>query len=149
MGFPHSTDGDEVSSICREELFKYLLASERIRSEKSGSSFQLLLIMLVVPEEGTLVRMDESVAHSLFSVLRDCLRGTDYTGWYQDRFLIGAVLTAMRGREVEEISRQVERRFLEASQERLSGDDWSKLRVRICRQSEVEIGHVWGEAYNS
>ncbi len=147
IGFPQPTDGDDLGNTCNEELFKYLLASEHIRSERSGSSFQLLLVMLLTAEGRTLVQIDDSVARSLFSVLRHCLRGTDYTGWYQDRFVIGAVLTAMKGREVEEISTQVERRFLEASQERLSGNDWSKLRVRICQPSEIETGQIFLERW--
>ena len=143
MSFPQSADGHELDNICTEELFKYLLASERIRSERSGSSIQLLLVMLLTPDGKTLAQMDDGVAQNLYSVLKQCLRGTDYTGWYQDRFVLGAVLTAMRGLEEEEISRQVEKRFLEASQERLSESDWSKLRVRICQRTEVETGQVF------
>jgi len=142
MSFPHSIDEDQLGNICNEELFKYLLSSERIRSERSGSSFQLLLVMLMTSEGRTLAQMDEAVAASLFSVLKHCLRGTDYTGWYQNQFVIGAVLTEMGGCEAEEISTQVEKRFLEASQARLSGSDWGKLRVRICQQSEVEAEQI-------
>lgn len=141
--FPHSIDEGESANTCSEEWFKYLLASERVRSERSGNSFQLLLIMLMPSEGRTVNKMDAAVAASLFSVLKRCLRGTDYTGWYQDQFVIGAVLTAMRGCEVEEISRQVERRFLEASRARLSGNEWGKIRVRICQQSEVETGQIF------
>lgn len=141
--FPPSTEVGGLGNICNEELFKYLLASERVRSDRSGSSFQLLLVMLVTSEGRTLAKMDDTVTASLFSVLKHCLRGTDYTGWYQDQFIIGAVLTAMRGSEVEEISRQVERRFLEASRARLSGNEWCKLRVRICQQSEVETSQIF------
>jgi len=140
--FPRSIDEGELGNTCNEELFKYLLASERMRSDRSGSSFQLLLVMLMTSEGRTLAKMDGTVAMSLFSALKHCLRGTDYTGWYQDQFVIGAVLTAMRGCEVEEISKQVEKRFLDASRARLSGNEWCKLRVRICQQSEVETGKI-------
>ena len=139
---PHSIDEGELGNTCNEELFKYLLESERVRSARSGSQFQLLLVMLVPSDGRTSSKMDNAVAENIFSVLKHCLRGTDYTGWYQDQFVIGAVLTAMRGCEVEEISRQVERRFLEASRVRLSGNEWSKIRVRICQRSEVETGKI-------
>ena len=140
--FPSSIDEAELGNVCNEELFKYLLASEHMRSDRSGSSFQMLLVMLVSSEGEALARIDGTVAASLFSALKHCLRGTDYTGWYQDQFVIGAVLTAMRGCEVEEVSKQVEKRFLEASRARLSENECGQLRVRVCQQSEVEAGKI-------
>ena len=139
---PSLVSGNGLNSMCNEELFRYLLASERIRSERSGSSFQLLLVMLLTAEGGVPVPMNDGVAQSLYATLKHCLRGTDYTGWYQDRMIMGAVLTALGKNELREISRQVEMRFLEASQERLSGHDWNNLRVRICQQHEVEAGRI-------
>lgn len=139
---PGVTNGNGLNSMCSEELFRYLLASECIRSERSGSSFQLLLVMLLTSEGEGAAPMSDGVAQGLYTTLKHCLRGTDYTGWYQERMIMGAVLTALGRNELEEVSRQVEKRFLEASQEHLSGYDWSNLRVRICQQHEVEAGRV-------
>lgn len=139
---PSLMNGNGLNSMCGEELFRYLLASECIRSERSGSSFQLLLVMLLTSEGGVPVPMSDGVAQGLYTTLKHCLRGTDYTGWYQERMIMGAVLTTLGRNELEEVSRQVEKRFLEASQERLSGYDWNNLRVRICQQHEVEAGRV-------
>lgn len=139
---PSLMNGNGLNGMCNEELFRYLLASECIRSERSGSAFQLLLVMLLTSEGGVPVPMNDTVAQSLYSTLKHCLRGTDYTGWYQDRMIMGAVLTALGKNELVEISRQVEMRFLDASQERLSGHDWTNLRVRICQQHEIEAGRI-------
>jgi hypothetical protein len=136
------TNGDGLNSMCGEELFRYLLASESVRAERSGSSFQLLLVMLLSSVDGGPIPMSDAVAKGLYASLKHCLRGTDYTGWYQDRMAMGAVLTALGRNELEEVSRQVEKRFLEASQERLSGNDWCNLRVRVCQQHEVKAGRV-------
>jgi hypothetical protein len=122
-------------------MFRYLLASEGMRSERSGRAFQLFLVSLST-SGGLPVPMDGLVASNLFEALRRCLRVTDYIGWYQDRFILGAVLTALGGNELGEVSRQIEKRFIEVSWERLSVDDFNKLQLRTCPHHELEAGRV-------
>src|SRR5207249_10194531 len=65
-----------------EEAFRYFLAIERKRSERSGRPFLLLLVDLK-EQSGVTVRIDPMVAPKLFSALWLCLRETDCVGWYR------------------------------------------------------------------
>src|SRR5712691_6338751 len=58
-----------------EQAFRYFLAIERQRSERSGCPFLLLLIDLK-EQEGATARLDSMVASDLFSDLWLCLRET-------------------------------------------------------------------------
>src|SRR5262245_17732905 len=61
-----------------EESFRYLLAIERKRAERSGHSFFLLLIDLKrVDSHGG---MDAVIADQLFTGLTKALRDTDFIG---------------------------------------------------------------------
>jgi hypothetical protein len=75
-----------------EEVFKYLLAVERERSDRSGRPI-LLLLMAPAPRPGARTPIARAVARTLFSSLRLCLRETDFIGWYREARVAGAVLT--------------------------------------------------------
>ncbi len=133
---------------CNEEMFRYLLASESKRSQRSGCTFQVLLVSLFA-EGGLLLPLEDNVAGSLFATLRRCLRGTDYIGWYQDRLVVGAVLTALGDKQLIEVSRQVEERIIEVSWECLSVDDFNNLQLRVIQHHELVSGRVGLESMRS
>jgi hypothetical protein len=74
-----------------EEAFRYFLGIERKRSERSGAPLLLLLVDLKGQPHGT-DPMDTALAESLFAMLSQCLRETDFVGWYHQGRVIGAVL---------------------------------------------------------
>lgn len=120
-----------------EQAFRYLLAIERKRSERSGCPFLLLLIDLN-EQEGASARLDSMVANNLFSNLWLCLRETDFVGWYREACVAGAVLIELGDRRPTEVSRLIGQRVSERLYERLPSDVSRRLRVRIYQHPELE-----------
>ncbi len=77
-----------------EEAFRYFLAAERKRSERSGHPFLLLLVELK-EEPGASLRIHPVMGAKIFSRLWACLRETDCVGWYREERIAGAVLTPL------------------------------------------------------
>jgi hypothetical protein len=75
-----------------EEAFRYLLALEQKRCERSRRPFLLLLAYFrnrVEPKQP----VDPVVAGKLFSGLWQCVRETDFVGWFVEGRVAGAVMT--------------------------------------------------------
>ena len=92
-----------------EEAFRYLLAIERKRGERSGRPFFLLLVDLK-RHDGD-VGMDVDVATQVFSGLARALRDTDFIGWYREGRIVGAVLTQLTDFADSQIPRIVGQRI--------------------------------------
>ena len=118
-----------------EEAFRYLLAIERKRSERSDRPFLLLLIDLK-EQDGTSARLDSMAASNLFSNLWLCLRETDFVGWYHKERVAGAVLTELRNGRAMEVSSLIGKRVSERLCERLPSEVARRLRVRIYQHPE-------------
>jgi len=109
---PRSYDlmGDgEPGRVYDEEVFHYFLAIERKRSERSHSSFSLLLVELK-KEAGVRKRIARDVADRLFPGLWLCLRETDFVGWYREGWVAGAVLTQLAHTPAPDFTRQLSQR---------------------------------------
>src|SRR5437016_2060965 len=100
---------DRLGHAYNEQAFRYLLAIEQKRSERSGCPFLLLLVDLK-EESGIGVRIDPMVATKLFSALGLCLRETDVVGWYREERVAGAVLIELGERRPTEVSRLIGQR---------------------------------------
>src|SRR5437879_6907293 len=87
-----------------EQAFRYLLAIERMRSERSGCPFLLLLIDLK-EQEGASARLDSMVANNLFSELWLCLRETDCVGWYHEKSVARMFLNGLWNGRVRVVTR--------------------------------------------
>ena len=120
-----------------EQAFRYLLAIERKRSERSGCPFLLLLIDLK-KQAGASARLDAMLANDLFSNLWLCLRETDFVGWYREEGVAGAVLIELRNKRPTEVSRLIGKRVSARLYERLPSDVARRLRVRIYQHPELE-----------
>lgn len=120
-----------------EESFRYLLANESKRSERSGRSFHVVLVYLTAPG-GSTVRMDNEMATKLLSALSCILRETDYIGWYRDDLIVGGVLTALGDIPTAEVSRQIEQRFVEVLRGGSPVGEFSRLQLRLFRSDELE-----------
>jgi hypothetical protein len=75
-----------------EAAFRYFLDIEQKRAETSNRRFTLLLVDLNQPS-ATSTTSDPYAAQQLIAALADCLRETDFVGWYRDGKVAGAVLT--------------------------------------------------------
>src|SRR2546430_8271932 len=126
---PTPGEGARLGQAYNEQAFRYLLAIERKRSERSGCPFLLLLIDLK-EQEGASTRLDSMVANTLFSNLWFCLRETDFVGWYREEHVAGAVLIELGNRRPTEDSRMIGERVSARLYERLpSGID---RRLQVC-----------------
>jgi hypothetical protein len=83
---------DDSVRAYNERAFRYLLSIERKRFSRSGHSFALVLVDLR-DLLGVGLRMSEEVAVGVFAALSQGLRETDFTGWYRENEVAGAVLT--------------------------------------------------------
>ena len=113
-----------------EEAFRYLLAVERERFDRSGRSF-LLLLMAPAPQPGVGARIARPAARKLFAGLRSCLRETDFIGWYHEERVAGAVLTDLGERTATAVGRRVGQTIGRALRESQSPDVTHSFQVRI------------------
>jgi hypothetical protein len=122
-----------------EAAFQYLLGVERRRSDRSGRPF--FLVLIGSPEDsGEEFRIEPELAVTLFSRLSNCLRETDFMGWYQSGHLAGAVLTELgegaRVDALEIVKRKVSGDLFEG----LPSDVAHRLQVRVSRYPKAGAG---------
>jgi hypothetical protein len=113
-----------------EKAFRYFLAMERKRSERSGLPFLLLLVDLK-QQPGVSTRFDPTAAVKIFSGLWRCLRETDVIGWFHEERVAGAVLTQLADRPPTEVSRVIRQRVGIVLCEHLSSEIATRLQVRV------------------
>jgi hypothetical protein len=75
-----------------EAAFHYFLDVEQRRSAVSNQPFVLLLVEMNNPPPSG-AEFDVLSAQKLMSGLAECVRETDFVGWYCERTIAGAVLT--------------------------------------------------------
>jgi hypothetical protein len=118
-----------------EEAFQYFLEIERKRSEISNRPFLLMLIEFNKHSPGINPEIDDVTAGKLFSILRQCLRETDFIGWYRDRRVAGAVLTQNGEPDRDDLSEVVRWRVGEALERHFPPDRPRGLQVRVYQLS--------------
>jgi len=123
--------------VYNEQAFRYLLASESKRSERSGYAFTILLIYFN-DKQGLIVPMDRSIADTTVKALFRSLRGTDYVGWYLDERIVGAVLTVLAQDSAMAVSGHIRQRVMEILRVEVSVEETSCLQVRVCQHHELE-----------
>ena len=132
---PTPGEGVRLGQAYNEQAFRYFLAIERKRSERSGCPFLLLLVDLK-EQSGVPVRIDPMVAPRLFSALWLCLRETDCIGWYREERVAGAVLTELGDRHPTEVCRLIGQRVSGALSEGLPANVAHRLQVRVYQHPE-------------
>ncbi len=120
-----------------EAAFRYFLAMERKRSERSGRPVLLLLVDLK-DQPGVSAPIDPVLARRLFAGLWGCLRESDFVGWYREGRVAGAVLTESRNRPRTDVARLVSQRVSDALCARVPSGVARRLRVRVYQDPEVE-----------
>jgi hypothetical protein len=82
--------GQGASQAYDERAFRYFLAIEQKRAERSGRIVLLLLVHLGNAAEAASI--PPPMAVRLFDALRACVREIDFIGWYCTGSVVGAVL---------------------------------------------------------
>jgi hypothetical protein len=113
-----------------EEAFRYLLAIERKRAERSSRPFFLLLVDLKRGLEKP-VPMDAAVASSVFSGLSLALRETDFIGWYREGRVAGAVLAQHVDSPDSQVARVVNERVKAQVCAQLPEDVAARVQTRV------------------
>ena len=115
--------------VYNEAAFHYFLSVERERSIRSGRP--LLLMLLDIPGDGVdKAAMDAAAARRTFLALGQCLRETDFIGWYEREFTAGAVLTQRSQKPSLDAAGRVRDRVMRVLSDRLPGDE-PRVRVRL------------------
>jgi hypothetical protein len=116
---------------CSEAAFRYFLAVDRRRAERSSRSLLLALVSLrqgLVPD-GTWA---DSTAAAVFAGLGECVREIDFVGWYREGQVAAAVLAQGVKVSIEARDRAAER-IVNSLKKRLTPSDASNLRIRVVR----------------
>jgi len=125
----------ETGDAYNEEAFHYFLEIERRRSELSNRPFLLMLIEFTKQSVGSTTEIDAASTGRLFSVLSQCLRDTDFVGWYREGRIAGAVLTQHGEPERDDLSEVVRRRVDQALTRQFPPDRMRRLQVRVYQLS--------------
>lgn len=123
--------------LYNEQTFRGLLFSESKRSERSGRSFNILLIYST-DKQKLIVQMDPDVADIVGKTLFRSLRETDYIGWYLEGRIVGGVLTVLGQDPAVEMSGHIQQRLMETLRVELRVEENSRLQIRVCHHHELE-----------
>jgi len=118
-----------------ESSFRFLLANEVKRSDRSGHSFHVLLTYFAEADGGP-TQINGQVTNTLVPILSNMLRETDYLGWYRENQILGGVLTALREKGADEVASRIEQRFWWRMGKEFQVQDFARLRVRLFSAQE-------------
>jgi hypothetical protein len=130
--------GRAASGAYNEAEFRYFMVLERKRAALANRPFLLLLVDLKAWRAAGV--MESDVTERLFSTLSQCLRGTDFVGWYQEGRVVGAVLTQHAIVPASDVWRGVSQRVTRALGESLPADLAGRVQVRVCQVPGVGLG---------
>jgi hypothetical protein len=118
-----------------ESSFRFLLANEVKRSDRSGHSFYVLLTYFAEADGGP-TQINGQVTNTLVQILSNMLRETDYLGWYRKNQILGGVLTALGEKGADEVASRIEQRFWWRMEKEFQVQDFARLRVRLFSAQE-------------
>jgi len=130
---------DVTREAHNESSFRYFLAQDRRRAQRSNRSLLLVLVVLRqgIGRRATLTNEESSM---LFMALGACLRDIDIVGWYrQDRIVAGILAQAIK--VSSDVPRAIAQRISTALSRRLPAQDAERLRIRV-----VTLGGVRAQA---
>lgn len=84
---------DPSGRAYNEDMFRYFLALERKRFDRSRKPFLLVLVEARKRADVAVARFERQAAAQIFEALWRTIRETDFVGWYRDGRIAGAVLT--------------------------------------------------------
>jgi hypothetical protein len=115
-----------------EGAFRFLLAVERKRAERSGRP----LLVVIVRNRDPRARgsISPSLAHKVFAALALCTRETDFIGWYRDGQTAAAVLT-QRADQSPDVLQRIRDRVADAVRDTIPGHAARRIHFRLWRLS--------------
>jgi hypothetical protein len=129
--------GSHAVPVYNEEAFRHFLDIEEKRSERTNRLFFLVLVS-ARPDGAIQRRLSSDIADPLFSILQRSLRETDFTGWYRQGQVAGAVLTQHASSRESGVGGLVLDRIVRALSSALPGNCLSHLDVRVVAVPDAE-----------
>ena len=124
------------SRTYNEKAFQFLLGSEAKRSERSGYVCQILLVSRT-DITGNAIKMNDDMAQTIMSSLSQCLRETDYVGWYREGFVAGGVLTVIGPDASPGLFQHIQARLTALLRFELGEEVAGQFRIRLCQCQEL------------
>jgi hypothetical protein len=113
-----------------QTAFRHFLAIERRRAERSGRP--LLLVLVTLRGSRVSSQLTNATAAGIFRGLGETVREVDFSGWFREGLVAGAVLT--QGSTTSEPARdQVARRVMQSLRSHLPAAQLRHIRVRVVR----------------
>ena len=123
--------GGDALQIYNETAFRHFLTIEARRAKRSMRPL-LMILVTIRWNDGSMVKMTDGAAASLFGGVRASIREVDFVGWYREDFIAGAVLAQGPGASGTASARITERLLHELTRRFLS-DQPTHVRVRTVR----------------
>ena len=121
-----------VCQAYNEAAFRYFLAVERARAERSQRVLYLVLIT-IRQSTGRPAKIADPTAAALFRGLGTSVREVDFVGWFREGQVASAVLAQGPKPPGSKVAPLVAQRIIAELTKRLSTTDSSHLRVRVVR----------------
>jgi lipopolysaccharide/colanic/teichoic acid biosynthesis glycosyltransferase len=120
--------GLEASHIAMlpENLFRRLLYLERLRTERSGRHFVLMLL-----DCADLLKTNAAVLAKLALAVTEPTRQTDIKGWYKESLTIGVIFTEIGPMADRLLVEALAKKITSALQEKLTRDEFARVRLNF------------------
>ena len=128
--------GIRRAQVCRaynEEAFRYFLAVERARAERSSRFLYLALVAMRQGRGRRRAHLSEPTAAALLVGLSTSVREVDFIGWYREGRVAGAVLAQGPKTSTPGAAPLIAERIAAELKKRLPPAESKHLRVRIVR----------------
>lgn len=123
-------------SVCSEERFLCLVASESKRSERSGHPCRIALVYCTNPQ-GIVIPLGAEPADKAFSLLSRCCRDTDHIGWYRQDYVVGVLLTTLQRDSVVDGCKTLHARLLDRLGAALAFTKAHSLQIHVLDPDEL------------
>ena len=123
----------QVCHAYNEEAFRYFLAVERARAERSRRFLYLALVAMRRGPGRRRAHLTEPTAAALFQGLSMSVREVDFIGWYREGQVAAAVLAQGPKPSEAGAAPLIAERIVAELKKRLSAAESKTLRVRIVK----------------
>ncbi len=123
--------GGHIGQAYNEAAFRYFLAVDRWRAQRSQRSI-ILVLASVRQSPGRNLHLTHAAAAAMFAGLAASVREVDFVGWYRKGRVAGAVLAQAAGAP-DQLRQLIGRRVLAALEQHLPAAYARRLHLRIVR----------------
>ena len=129
----------QVCQAYNEAAFRYFLAVERVRTERS-KRFLYLVLITIRQTTGRAAKIPDATAGAIFRGLGTSVREVDLVGWFREGHVAAAVLAQGPKPPDGKAAPFIAQRILSELAKQLSTTDASHLRVRVARLGGSNAG---------